>query len=287
MNEVELVLAVKDELGEGPVWHAGEQALYWVDINSGLYHRYQPDPGLHEVVQVGIKIGALAFRQKGGLVLAAEHGFYTFDPAANLLQPMGAPEKDKPHTRFNDGAVDRRGRFWAGTLGDPQNNNLYRLDPDGTIQRMDTGIDISNGIGWSPDNRVMYYVDSTPGLIYAYDYDIETGNLANRRVFVDRSDRKGVPDGLTVDAQGRIWTAIWGGFCLEVYSPAGQLEQVVDLPVEFPTSMAFGGPDLEDLYITSAQEEIPLSERDRHPLAGNVFRIRGVGRGLTEPAFAG
>jgi sugar lactone lactonase YvrE len=287
MNEIELVLNAKDELGEGPLWHAGEQALYWVDIEGRRYHRFEPRSGQHKIIPVGVRVGALGFRSQGGFVFATENGFSLFNPSTGQLAPIGDPEADKPQTRFNDGAVDRAGRFWAGTLGDPQHNNLYRLDPDGAIHRMDTGIDISNGIGWSLDNRLMYYVDSTRWAIYAYDFDLSAGSITNRRVFVDRSGKRGVPDGLIVDAQGFIWIAVWGGSCLERYDPDGQLEQTIPLPVEFPTSMAFGGENLQDLYITSAQELIPQEDRHRFPLAGNLFCIRNAGKGLAEPMFAG
>ncbi len=287
MPEIELVIAAQDELGEGPLWHTGEQALYWVDIEGRRYHRLDPARGEHTLVAVGVQVGVLAFRRQGGLVLATEQGFGFFDPASRTLTAIGDPEQDKPETRFNDGAVDRRGRFWAGTLGDPFNNNLYRLDPDGAIHHMDTGLDISNGIGWSPDDRVMYLVDSTPSVIYAYDFDLASGGLANRRRFVDRAGRPGVPDGLIVDAEGFIWTAIWGGSCLERYDPAGRLERTVAVPPLYPTSLAFGGADLDVLYVTSARTEIPAAERARFPEAGGLFRLHGAGRGLPEPFFAG
>lgn len=286
MNDVELVLAAHDELGEGPVWHVDEQALYWVDIDGQRYHRLEPVSGRHDVIVVGEKVGALALCRNECVVLATDRGFSFFDPGANVLTPIGDPEADKPQTRFNDGAVDRAGRFWAGTLGDPQKNSLYRLDPDGTIQRMDTGIDISNGIGWSLDNRTMYYVDSVPGRIYTYDFDLTHGSIANRRILVDRSGQRGVPDGLTVDAEGFIWVAIWDGYCLERYDPAGRLERTLPMPVQFPTSMAFGGADLDDLYVTSALCEIPPEERHGAAPDGGLLRIRGAGRGLPEPRFA-
>ncbi|MBL8093389.1 MAG: SMP-30/gluconolactonase/LRE family protein [Anaerolineales bacterium] len=285
-NDAELVLAAGDELGEGPVWHSEEQALYWVDIDGRRYHRLEPSTERHDIFNVGEMIGALALYRHGSVVLATERGFSFYDPSQNTLTPIGDPEADKPESRFNDGAVDRAGRFWAGTLGDGNNNSLYRLDPSGVIRRMDTGIAISNGIGWSLDNRTMYFVDSLPAVIYAYDFDLAGGEIAQRRVFVDRSGQPGLPDGLTVDAEGFIWVAIWEGACLERYDPAGTLERRLPMPVAYPTSMAFGGADLSDLYVTSALCEIPAAERPTAPLAGGLFRIPGAGRGLPEPRFA-
>ncbi len=287
MNEVELVFAAHDELGEGPRWHPLEQRLYWVDIEAKRYHRLHPPSGDHQIVEVGEKAGVLGFRSWGGLVLASDRGFAFFDPETKTLQRIGDPEADKPETQFNDGAVDRRGRFWAGTLGDPFKNSLYRLDPDLSIHRMDTGLDISNGIGWSPDNRVMYLTDSTPAVIYAYDFDLESGSIANRRTFVDRSGQTGVPDGLAVDAQGFVWSAVWGGRCIERYDPAGRLERRIELPVLCPTSLAFGGENLDELYITSALYDIPREERHRYPLDGGLFVIKGLAKGLPEALFAG
>jgi sugar lactone lactonase YvrE len=287
MSTVELVLASRDELGEGPVWNADEQALYWVDIMNGIYHRLRPASGEHEIIDVGEKIGVLAFRQSGGLVMATERGFVLFDPVKKTLERIGDPEADKPQTQFNDGAVDRNGRFWAGTLGDPYQNSLYRLDADRSIQCMERGVDVSNGIGWSPDNRVMYYVDSTPAVIYAYDFDLESGAIENRRIFVDRSNQPGVPDGLTVDAAGCIWIAVWDGACIERYDPQGKLMRSVAVPAQFPTSVAFGGPDLDELYITSALCEIPKLERHNFPLAGALFCVKGLAQGIVEPKYSG
>jgi sugar lactone lactonase YvrE len=286
MSEVELVFAARDELGEGPLWHPQEGCLYWIDIEAKRYHRLHTPTNTHEIVEVGELVGVLAFRSRGGLVMASDRGFAFFDPETKQIEHIGNPEEDKPDARFNDGAVDRLGRFWAGTMGDPFKNSLYRLDPDLSIHRMETGVDISNGIGWSPDNTVMYFTDSTPGIIYAYDFDLATGSIANRRVFVERG-QPGVPDGLTVDADGYVWSAVWGGYCIERYDPAGRLERRIDLPVQCPTSIAFGGQELNELYITSALYEIPSEERHRFPQDGNLFRIKGLAKGIPEPMFTG
>jgi sugar lactone lactonase YvrE len=287
MDEIVQVILVQDELGEGPLWNISDQKLYWVDIENDIYHSLDPKTGNHEIVNLGEKIGVLAFRERGGMVMATERGFVFWDPASRLLTRISDPEADKQETRFNDGAVDRLGRFWAGTLGDNFNNSLYRLDPDLTVHKMDSGIDISNGIGWSLDNKVMYFTDSTPKLIYAYDFDLASGTIENRRIFVDSSDRPGVPDGLTVDAEGCIWSARWGGWCLERYDPDGKLERTIKTPAEFPTSVMFGGPDLDVLYFTSARIEIPPDQRTQRPVDGNVFSFRPGMKGVPEPLFKG
>ena len=287
MSEIELVLSAHDELGEGPLWNPAEQRLYWVDIESRLYHWLDPLSGEHDIVHLGEKAGVLALRSQGGLVIASEKGFSFFDPLTRRLEPVADPESHKPQTQFNDGKVDPAGRLWAGTLGDPFQNSLYRLDPDLSVHCMETGVDISNGIGWSPDHRTMYFTDSTPAIIYAYDYDLPTGSIANRRVFVNHSDRQGVPDGLAVDTDGFVWSAVWDGWCVERYDPDGKLERVIQLPAQFPTSVAFGGPNLEDLYITSAAMEIPPASRPDAPMAGGLFRVKGLARGLPIAQFAG
>jgi L-arabinonolactonase len=287
MEEVTRVFAAKDELGEGPLWDVQEQRLYWLDIELGCYHRLDPATGEHEKVQVGEKVGVMALRENGGMVLASDKGFSFWDPGSRKLEPIGDPERDKPETQFNDGAVDRRGRFWAGTLGDTNHNSLYRLDPGGSITRMETGVDISNGIGWSPDNKTMYFTDSTPAVIYAYDFDLESGSIANRRIFVDSSDRPGVPDGLTVDAEGFVWSARWDGYCVDRYDQDGKLERSIRVPAQCPTSVMFGGPDLDVLYVTSALLEIPPEERARREMDGDLLAIYTGFRGIAEPRFKG
>ncbi len=287
MSEVEHVLRVQNTLGEGPVWHSGEQALYWVDIEENCYFRFNPATGQHERVEVGVATGALAFRASVGFVLATAQGFAFWNPTSRSLEIIGDPEAHKPMARFNDGAVDRQGRFWAGTLGDSNNNALYRLDLDGTIHTMQTGVDVSNGIGWSPDNRTMYFTDSSPAIIYAYDFEASTGAITNRRVFVDSSDRPGFPDGLTVDREGFVWSARWDGGCIERYDPDGNLDRRITMPVRFPTSLAFGGAELRDLYITSARLELTPEEKARPSPDGDLFRVRLDVGGFPEPLFAG
>ncbi len=211
MSEVEHVLDIKNKLGEGPVWNPTEQALYWVDIERNRFYRMDPTTRKYEVFDVSVPVGVLALRASGGLVMATKNGFAFWD-RQHGLRFISDPEAEKPHTRFNDGAVDCRGRFWAGTMcGLPEmceapEGSLYRLDPDSSIHRMETGLKISNGIGWSPDNKVMYLTDSPQYMIYAYDFDAASGAVENRRTFIHTSDEEGVPDGLAVDSEGCIWS---------------------------------------------------------------------------------
>lgn len=214
MRQAEHVLSVRNELGEGPIWHASEQALYWTDIERSLYYRFHPATAAYETVPVGQKVGALAFRESGGFVMAAEHGFALWQPEAKRLELFGKVMEGENPVGFNDGAVDTRGRFWAGTLTGESDNSLYRLDPDGSVRLMDTGFGVPNGIGWSPDDQTMYFTDSSTSTIYAYTFEPATGRIGQRRVLVDSSNRPGVPDGLTVDAKGYIWSALLGsGLC--------------------------------------------------------------------------
>jgi sugar lactone lactonase YvrE len=288
MNEVESILPAQNELGEGPLWHIEEQALYWVDIFKGCFHRFYPATGRRETFEVGLPLGALAFRAAGGLVLATRDGFAVWDFNQPTPRFIADPEADKPDNRFNDGMVDRQGRFWAGTLSNAEVEplgSLYRLDPDGTASKMETGVTVSNGLGWSPDNKTMYYTDSPRRVIYAYDFDAVTGAIANRRVFARVPDDAGFPDGLTVDSEGFIWSAHWDGWQISRYDPAGQVERVIKMPVQRPTSCAFGGVNLNELYITSAWIRLSKAERQQQPLAGNLFRLKVEVKGLPAAKF--
>ncbi|MBN2503121.1 MAG: SMP-30/gluconolactonase/LRE family protein, partial [Anaerolineales bacterium] len=251
--EVEHLISVNCELGEGPLWHPEEAVLYWVDIDGRCFHRYVLGTKTHKVFEVGQLIGALAFRESGGYVLATENSFAFWDET-NGLQPVAEPEAGKTEARFNDGKVDRQGRFWAGTMTDDDDtSSLYRLDANHTVHTMESGVMIANGLGWSPDQKLMYFTDSPRRLIYVYDYDAPSGSIQNRRVFAKVPEDEGVPDGLTIDTEGCMWSAHWGGWKVSRYDPQGKVMEVIEMPVEFPTSCFFGGPDLSTLFITSAR----------------------------------
>jgi sugar lactone lactonase YvrE len=291
MEEAEHLLRVQNRLGEGPRWHPGERALYWVDIEQHFVYKYNPQSGKHERFDAGQPVGALAFRRSGGLLLALRDGFAFRGKRQQELEFIASPEEGREDegARFNDGNVDRNGRFWAGTTsaGAGPTSALYRLDPDLSVHTMIEGVHISNGIGWSPDDRTMYYADTATDTICAYDYDPATGSISNRRVLVDTSDEEGYPDGLAIDAQGCIWHAFWGGWKVVRYSPAGEKLMEVRLPVAQVTACAFGGPDLTDLYITTAWTGMTEEQRAAQPLAGDLFVFHTDVKGQEEQFFAG
>jgi sugar lactone lactonase YvrE len=287
MYEVEHVLASQAELGEGPVWHPEEQVLYFLDITKGRLHRFDPLSEQHDVTELGLVVGSMGVRTAGGWVMATRKGF-ALRGSDGQMTFIGDPDADENEkVRFNDGKTDPTGRFWAGKMSDTPTNCLYRLDPDGSIHRMESGIGVSNGLGWSPDLTIFYYTDSPAKKIYAYDYDPASGTISSRREFASVPEGGGSPDGLAVDVEGCIWSARWGGWKVMRYAPDGEILAEIAMPVELPTSCAFGGPNLDELYITSAYVAVPAERRAEQPLAGDVFRIRPGVRGLPEPKFGG
>jgi len=285
--EIECILPLRNELGEGPLWDWREQALYWVDIAGAIFHRYDPAQNRHEQFDVGVRVTALGLRQGGGFVMATADGLALWHPASATVTRLGNPEAGKPDARFNDGAVDPGGRFWAGTMAPGATSALYRLDADGSIHTMETGVTTANGLGWSPDGKTMYFTDSRHHVIYAYDYDPQTGSIANRRPFVSSPDEPGLPDGLAVDAEGCVWSARWDGWKVTRYDPQGRPMFHLQMPVQCPTSCAFGGPNLDELYVTSARVKLRQEQRAAQPLAGGLFRLRPGVRGQKAYLFRG
>ena len=291
MSELEHVLPVQNKLGEGPMWHPGEQALYWVDIPNHLIYRYYPVTGQREVFDAGVAVTVLAPRAAGGLVTGTARGFAFWDPRSQKLDFIANPEADRPYIRFNDGAVDVKGRFWAGTMNDQDSESpdgcLYRLDPDGSIHRMATGITVSNGTAWSPDHKTMYFTDTFRRVILAFDYDADTGAISNRRPFVHVPEEDGFPDGHTMDSEGCLWSTHWGGWKVTRYDPDGKVEREIRLPVANVTSCAFGGDNLDELYITTAWLTLSEEDRQKQPLAGDLFRVKVGIKGLEQSRFVG
>jgi len=287
---MECVLDAQAALGEGPVWDPDAGCLYFVDIERGLVHRYDPDTQASRSHKVDAMAGAVALTVSGDLLLAVRDGFARLDPDSGRVRPIACVEADRPDLRMNDGACDPAGRFWAGTMAIDERHGagaLYRLDPDGRVHRMVDEVTISNGLDWSNDGRLMYYVDTPTQSIDVFDFDVATGAIANRRSLARVPGEDGSPDGLTVDADGYLWVALWSGGAVYRYAPDGRLDRVVTVPVAYPTSCAFGGPDLRDLYITTAARALTPDERQGEPLAGGLFRCRPGVQGRPANRFRG
>lgn len=293
MLKPENVVASQSKLGEGPLWSVDEQSLYWVDIHRQRVERFHPASGEHLVFEFDTAVTALGFRTRGGFVAATAGGFAFVQLLKKTVDILARPEADKPHNRFNDGAVDPQGRFWGGTMyegpetNEPTEGRLYRLDVDGSVRVMEKGLTISNGLGWSPDLKTMYLTDTLRNVIYAYDYDLASGAIDHRRMFVNSSNKSGCPDGMTVDSEGGVWSSRWGGWKVTRYDPAGRVERQIQLPVECPTSCAFGGKNLTELYITSAWTALTDEQRRQQPLAGDLFCLDTNIKGRAPWQFAG
>jgi len=242
------------DLGESACWDPATGNFYWIDSPAGLVHRLD-GRGEHACWDIGQSVGVVRPRAGGDLAVGAGDGFLALDPATGMITKLATAEPGKPANRMNDGACDRAGRFYAGTMADdesPGQGALYRLDPDHGVTRLLTGVGISNGIGWSPDERLMYYVDSLAYRVDVFDYDAATGAISGRRAFARLGRADVVPDGLAVDVDGGVWVAVWGGGVIQRYSADGQPAGIVQLPADRVTSCAFGGPDRRQLYITTA-----------------------------------
>jgi sugar lactone lactonase YvrE len=290
VSDAELVLDYQAELGEGPVWDAGASCLWFVDILRGRIHRFDPATRALETFEVGSMVGAVVPAEGGDLVLAVHDGFARFDLATRRLTMIAEVEADRPDQRMNDGKCDAAGRFWAGTMALDERAGagaLYRLDPGGEVHTMLHHVSISNGLDWSNDGRLMYFVDSPTQSIDVFDFDLAAGTIANRRSLLRVGPVHGMPDGLTLDADGYIWVSLWGGGGVRRYAPDGSLDAIIRLPTTYPTSCAFGGPDLRDLYITTAAIRLSESERGNQPQAGGLFRCRPAVGGRPSHRFKG
>lgn len=291
MQKAELVLRAQAITGEGPLWDSDLNRLWWVDIPAGEIRCFDPATGTDRViVTIGQSIGAVVRRRGGGLLAAAQHGFFFVDAHTGALAPITDPEEDLPGNRFNDGKCDPAGRFWAGTMDNGVHRNgagsLYRLDADLSCRKMLAGVSISNGLAWSPDQRTMYYTDTSTGTVDAFDYDLASGDIANRRPIVRIAE--GGPDGMTVDAQGNLWVAQWNGWQVGCYDPiSGKKLEEIAVPAAQTASCAFGGPNLDTLYISTAREGFTGDRALREPLAGSLFAVKPGVRGLPAADFAG
>lgn len=293
MIRVDCVLDAKAMLGEAAMWDEQEQALWWADIDGKSLHRFDPETGHDRVWDLPQRVGCFAFRKSGGFLLALQNGFHFFDPVTKVLDAIVDPEADRVENRFNDGTPDPVGRFVAGTMPTGPRvpvGALYRLWPDGHCEKLFDNLAVSNGCAFSPDGKTFYFADSEMRVrtIWACDYDKDSGAVTNRRVFVDTHDLAGRPDGGTVDADGCYWMAGVSGWQLVRFTPAGKVDMIVPMPVEKPTKIAFGGKDLDTLFVTSIGHGLAADAPVRQPHAGGLFALRVPGvKGLPTWRFAG
>jgi sugar lactone lactonase YvrE len=287
---IEVVLEAHASVAEGPVWDEPTATLVWVDIMNNRVHRFDPASGEDRSVDVGQPVGAAVPRQRGGLVMALRDGFAVLDADWGNLQWVAHVEHDTPTNRMNDGKCDAAGRFWAGTMAfqvTPGVAALYRMDADYQVSRMVSEVTLSNGMDWSLDNRLMYYIDSVSQQVDVFDFDLAAGVASGRRTLIDIPKADGLPDGMTVDSEGGLWVAFHDAGVIRRYTAAGQLDRMVHLPTKRVTSVAFGGRDYADLYITSASLGMTEEQLRVEPLAGALFRCRPGVRGRPSFGFAG
>jgi len=285
---IHLVADVKALLGEGPIWVAREQALYWLDIKGRRLLRLD-DRGVREW-PTPMRVGSIAPRAAGGFVAGTDAGLFTVEIDEEVrLTAIANPEVQLPDNRFNDGKVDREGRFWAGTMDDTEQaavGALYRLDPDHRWTKTEEGYGVTNGPAFNRAGSIMYHSDSARRTIYRFGLSPD-GELGQREIFARFTGAEGYPDGMTVDAKDCLWVAFWDGWAVRRFSPSGEELAAIDVPVQRPTSVAFGGPSLDRLYVTSARIGLDPTALAVQPSAGGLFMLEPGVSGIAEQPFAG
>ena len=286
----ELLVDARARIGEGPVWDEQKGCLYWLDIMNCLIYRYDPVSGRNEPLQLDQMVGAVALCRDGALVAALADGFARVDFAAGSVETIWTAENEIGN-RFNDGKCDPDGRFWAGTLsltGQTGTGNLYCLDKDLKVHLALPGVSVSNGLAWSPDRQSLFYIDSPTREVWCFDYDPRITRLGKRETVVRIAPEEGIPDGMTIDIQGRLWVAQWGGSRVCCYDPQnGSKVNEVLFPVEQVSSCTFGGPDLSDLYVTTASNGLSEESLRRQPAAGALYRVKTDTVGFIANRFFG
>src|SRR5215831_14838189 len=281
-SDCECVQRIPATCGESPMWSVREQALYWTDNVDGRIHRLEPESGYAESFLLGQNVMVIGVRERGGLVLALAKQLAFYEPRGELELLIDV-EPEQPRNRFNDGKVDRRGRLWAGTMNDVDwdapSGSLYRIGPSLELSRLQGAVACANGLGWSPDGYTFYFGESFRYAIF--DFDSDAGAVSARREFanVDRSSGA-FPDGLTVDAEGGLWSVQNGAGRVVRYAPDGEVTHEVEMPLPQPTSCIFGGRDLDVLYITTSRQNMTPDQLGRYPLSGSVFAVRPGVTGL-------
>lgn len=284
---IDLLFDAKADLAHSPVWDGKRALLLFTDIMHGRVHELDPATGAARVFDVGEPVGVAVPSRRNDWILATKTGFHRLDPATGDTARIASVEIDQPDNRMSDGRVDPRGRFWAASLSlsGRQHGALYRLDANGRVLRMLTGLTLANGLAWSPEGTLLYFVDTATGRIDLFDFDEAWGTITNRRTFAVVPPAAGYPSGLTVDAAGFVWVTLWGGGALHRYTPDGQVDRVVPLPVTHPTHCVFGGRGLDELFVTSARIDRPGGEPGA--TNGGVYRLRPGVKGQASKVFGG
>lgn len=297
-SKVSCVVDCRNGLGEGCIWDDGREVVWWVEMVRPTLHQFNPKTGGHRVWPSAELMTSVAVRANGTLLITQKSGLSEFNPSNGGFTQLASFPIQEAENRPNDSGVDKHGRLWLGTVHDtmtpgremlPFNESagrLYRIDPDLRMVTMESRVGISNGIQWSPDYKVLYFVDSLPAAIYAYDYDLDAGTIANRRVFANPMGL-GLPDGATIDAEGYLWNARWDGSCVVRFAPNGEIDRIVRIPAERVTSCAFGGDRLDTLYVTTARCDLPEQSLAQQPLQGGLFAVRTGVKGLLRNKFLG
>jgi sugar lactone lactonase YvrE len=281
------VLNARARLGEGTLWDTDRHLLYWADIFNHRVNQFEPASGTNIIFEVGKEVGCMGLVDQERLILGLRDRIAYLDIQTGKVTTLITLEADNPEYRLNDGKCDPSGRFWVGSMSEAEKPiaNLYRYDPDGSLHIMETGLTISNGLGWSPDQTLFYLTDTPTQKIYVYDYKLETGEITNRRVCVDLTHESFFPDGLTIDAEGYIWSAMWNGWCVIRFAPDGKEVLRIPMPVPCPTNCTFGGPNLTDLYITTASVGLSQPEIQKAHYSGDLFCLKTDVTGLPAHRF--
>lgn len=275
-------------LGEGPVWDAAKKRILWVDILQGEIHQFTLAIKEHKIFKTDKMVGAIALRTSGGLIASLQNGFAIIDAEKGTTELIADSEAHLTENRFNDGKCDAAGRFWAGTMSvtnTPEAGSLYTLEADLSVSVKIRGVGCSNGIAWSPNGSIMYYIDTPTRQVAAFDYDLIDGSISNKRIVINIPESDGYPDGMTIDTEGMLWIALWGGWKVSRWNPyTGKIIGHILLPVSGITSCVFGGETMDDLYITSARTGLSDDDLKIQPLAGSLFVVKKSGfKGM--PAF--
>ncbi len=267
-----VLLNTKADLGEGSIWHPKQQLLYWVDIDKGMLYTYNPVNSEEKSFELGQKVGTVVPIDTGGVMVALKDGIYAYNLKNQKLKLLVSPEKDLTENRFNDGKCDPGGRFWVGSLGPRYKASLYRVSFKGEAVQMLDSVSTSNGIVWSADKKTMYYIDTPTGAVRAFDYDNASGNISKPRIVIQFPKGIGYPDGMSIDSEGKLWISHWGGNCVGRWDPqTGKMLAKVEVAAPNVTSCAFGGKNLDILYITTASTGMSADALKKYPDAGKVF----------------